>query len=110
MALFRDQIKPKGFTRKPLYWDAEKEEREERERRIRAELGKDVDENGEPIYRPNIKGQFRSAAHGNGETYKQQKMKNLRKLLMFVVILVVLLYLVMTALPFLELFLEKYMQ
>ncbi len=110
MALFRDQIKPKGFLRKPLYWDAEKEEREERERRIRAESGKENNESGGPVYRPNIKGQFRSAAHGNGETYKQQKMKNLRKLFMFVAILVALLYITMTALPFLESFLKKYME
>ncbi len=110
MALFRDQIKPKGFLRKPLYWDAEKEEREERERRIRAELGKENNESGEPVYRPNIKGQFRSAAHGDRETFRQQKRKNMRKLILFIVILAALLYLVMMALPLLELFLEKYME
>ena len=44
------------FNLKPRYWDPAKEEREERERRVKAELGlKDDDK----TYIPNIKGQFR---------------------------------------------------
>lgn len=46
----------KRFNLKPRYWDPAKEEREERERRVRAELGlKDEDRQ----YIPNVKGQFR---------------------------------------------------
>jgi hypothetical protein len=33
---------PKRFDYKPLYWDPEKEERDNRIRRIRAELGQEV--------------------------------------------------------------------
>ena len=33
---------PKRFDYKPLYWDPAKEEREDRNRRIRAELGQEV--------------------------------------------------------------------
>lgn len=44
------------FNLQPRYWDPEKEAREEREKRIKAELGL-KDENGQ--YIPNIKGQFR---------------------------------------------------
>ena len=41
------------FNLKPRYWDPAKEEREERERRVKAELGlKDDDK----TYIPNIKG------------------------------------------------------
>ena len=44
------------FNLKPRYWDPAKEEREERERRVKAELGlKDDDK----TYIPNIKEQFR---------------------------------------------------
>jgi len=34
---------PNRFDYQPLYWDPEKEEREERVRRIKAELGQEVD-------------------------------------------------------------------
>ena len=33
---------PNRFDYKPLYWDPEKEEREERVRRIKAELGQEI--------------------------------------------------------------------
>ncbi len=46
----------KRFKLQPRYWDPEKEERKEREKRIKAELGlKDDDKQ----YIPNIKGQFK---------------------------------------------------
>ena len=44
------------FNLKPRYWDTEKEEREAREKRIKAELGI-KDDDGQ--YIPNIQGQFR---------------------------------------------------
>lgn len=44
------------FNLKPRYWDPEKEERELRDKRIKAELG--IKENEEE-YIPNIQGQFR---------------------------------------------------
>ena len=44
------------FNLKPRYWDPEKEEREAREKRIKAELGI-KDDDGQ--YIPNIQGQFR---------------------------------------------------
>ena len=43
------------FNLKPRYWDPEKEAREEREKRIKAELGLMDDEN----YTPHIRGEFR---------------------------------------------------
>ncbi len=44
------------FNLKPRYWNPEQEEREQREKRIKAELGI-KDEDGQ--YIPNIQGQFR---------------------------------------------------
>ncbi len=109
MVLFRKQERPRGFLRKPIYWDPEKEEREERERRIRAELGlNNKKDAASATYRANIKGRFRSAAHGDGESLHEQRRKNLQKMLLFIVVLVALLYFIVAALPFLEQFLEKF--
>lgn len=44
------------FNLKPRYWDPEKEAREEREKRIKAELG--IKE-GDEQYIPNVRGQLR---------------------------------------------------
>ncbi len=52
----------KGFNFKPRFYDPDKEEREERERRIKEEMGI-VDEKEEvdlKNYRPRVKGQFRN--------------------------------------------------
>ncbi len=43
------------FNLKPRYWDPEKEAREERQKRIKAELGLMDDED----YTPHIRGEFR---------------------------------------------------
>lgn len=45
------------FNLKPRYWDPEKEAREDREKRIKAELGIKEDDNQ---YIPNVRGQFRN--------------------------------------------------
>lgn len=45
------------FNLQPRYWDPEKEAREERERRIKAELGIKEDDKR---YIPNVRGQFRN--------------------------------------------------
>lgn len=46
------------FNMKPRYWDPEKEAREERVKRARAELG--LKDEGEDVYVSGIKGQFRN--------------------------------------------------
>ena len=58
MFLFK-QPEYKRFNIKPRYWDPEKEAREERVKRARAELGL-KDEGEEDVYVPNVRGQFRS--------------------------------------------------
>lgn len=109
MALFRNQTRPKGFTRKPIYWDSEKEERDLREKRIRAELGIESQDKYDPkTYRAELKGKFRSAAHGDRRELQERRKKNMRTMFVFISVLIVLLYLISTALPFLEQFLEKF--
>lgn len=53
-SLFK-QPEYRRFNLKPRYWDPEKEAREEREKRIKAELDLLDDEN----YTPHIRGEFR---------------------------------------------------
>ncbi|RXQ94952.1 hypothetical protein EO244_07835 [Ancylomarina salipaludis] len=76
----------KRFNIQPRYWDPAKEEREERENRIKAELGI-TDENGQ--YTPNIKGQLkRSLRHKHTDVRRSNKKSNIR----LVVILAILLF------------------
>lgn len=56
MARMFERKERKEFNIKPRYWDPEKEEREERERRIKAELG--ISEGDKNVYIPNIQGRF----------------------------------------------------
>lgn len=52
---FYKMRKPRQFHHQPIYWDPRKEDLDDRERRIRRELGMEkVDE----AYKPQIKGKF----------------------------------------------------
>jgi len=85
-----------GFFKKPehkrfniqrRYWDPAKEEREERENRIKAELGIQ-DDNGQ--YIPNIKGQLkRSLRHRNADVRRSNKKSNIRLFIILIVLLFV---------------------
>ncbi|MDR0982484.1 MAG: hypothetical protein LBM07_04485 [Culturomica sp.] len=73
------------FELKPIYWDPEKEEREEREKRIRAELGV----TDEHAYIPNIEGVFRGMYHERKEARKGRNGKYVVR--MFLILLSILL-------------------
>lgn len=83
----------KKFSITPRFWDPEKEERDERERRIKEELGI-VDEKKEDSrpYRPNIRGQFRAHGGGGRSTEEARRSQN-RRLIWIVLILALVLYL-----------------
>ncbi|MDD2436331.1 MAG: hypothetical protein PHG27_02600 [Massilibacteroides sp.] len=72
--------KPRKFEHKPIYWDPEKEKKEERERRIKRELG--LDDLSE--YKPSIKGTFvEGTSHlkkslNKGDTVESRKVKSFR--------------------------------
>lgn len=95
MALFSfyNVRKPRQFVHKPIYWDPRKEDLEERERRIRRELGID-----EPLedYKPQIKGTFvESTTHlkrsyNRGEDLRSRKYKSFRLGLWLVVLAFIL--------------------
>ncbi len=94
MALFKKQTGPTPFNLPPIYWDPEKEEREEREARIKKELGIEASSDTEKTYRPNIKGQFRSATSGNNDGLIQAQKRAIRRLMIVVALLAVVAYFV----------------
>lgn len=76
----------KRFNIEPRYWDPAKEERDERENRIKAELGM-TDNNDQ--YIPNVKGQIkRSLLHKNADMRESNKKSNIR---LFIILFLLLL-------------------
>lgn len=84
--------KPKKFSFKPVYYDPEKEEKEERERRIKDELG--ISEKWDPSkpYKAHIKGQFRKMKGFNTKSGEEQRRKSNNRLFLFIVLLAILAY------------------
>ena len=84
---FFKKLEHKRFNIEPRYWDPAKEERDERENRIKAELGM-MDENGQ--YIPNVKGQMkRSLRHRNADMRQANKKSNIRLFIILVILLIV---------------------
>ncbi|RKE03448.1 hypothetical protein [Marinifilum flexuosum] len=76
----------KRFNLQPRYWDPAKEEREERERRVKSELGI-KDENGQ--YIPNIKGRMKSELrHKYSDARGTRQKSNVRLIIIFVILAV----------------------
>ena len=80
---------PKRFQYNPLYWDPEQEEREERVKRIKQEMGIDVPRNAN---RTTItRGSFRQ---NNQKVKSKASRDSNRRLLIIVVVLLFLAYLI----------------
>jgi hypothetical protein len=74
----------KRFNLQPRYWDPAKEEREDRERRIKAELGM-KDEDGQ--YVPYIKGRMKSQIqHKHSDMRGARQKSNFMLLLIFILL------------------------
>ncbi len=83
----------KRFRITPRFYDPEQEERDERERRIKEELGI-VDEkkdDGKP-HKTNIKGQFRNSGGLSRSSEEARRSQN-RRLIWIILILALVLYL-----------------
>lgn len=86
---FYKMRKPRQYEHKPIYWDPRKEDLEERERRIRRELG--MEESLED-YKPQIKGKFVEGtshlkrSYNKGEDIRSRKYKNFKLVLWLVVL------------------------
>ena len=93
MAKFFYTPKPKNFKVEPRYWDPEKEKREARERRIKAEMGI---KNEDGTYQPYIsKGDFRKGLSKGKWSARSQRRRSNTRLLILVVLLAALLYLML---------------
>ncbi|HSO85192.1 MAG TPA: hypothetical protein VLQ91_01475 [Draconibacterium sp.] len=86
--------KAKQFYIRPRFYDPEKEERDERERRIKEELGI-VDENKRDLknFRPRIKGQFRNQDYRQSRSSEPSRRAQNRRLLYLFIILALIFYL-----------------
>jgi len=85
----------KKFNITPRYWDPDKEEREDRERRIREELGIPLErkENDGRVYRPNVRGQFRRAQDGFSRSTNTARRASNSRLIFLIIILTLIFYL-----------------
>lgn len=88
---FYNVRKPRQYEHKPIYWDPRRENLEERERRIRRELG--MEESLED-YKPQIKGTFiEGTSHlkknkAKGYDPRSRKYKNVKLILILVLLCV----------------------
>jgi len=84
----------KKFHITPRFYNPDKEEREERERRIKEELGiREEQKNDGRPYRPNIKGQFRRAQEGFSRSSEKGKKASNKRLIILILILSLIFYL-----------------
>jgi len=89
---FYNMRKPRQYEHKPIYWDPRKEALEERERRIRREMGLE-----EPLedYKPQIKGKFVEGtshlkrSYNKGEDIRSRRYKSFKLALWLVVLAVI---------------------
>jgi len=87
--------KPKRFYIPYRYYDPDKEAMQEREERIKRELGlSEKKEWGDPNYRPNIRGQFRRSLKSFRSTQDSQK-RSATRLILLIVILSLIFYLLL---------------
>ncbi len=82
------------FNITPRWYDPDKEERDERERRIKEEMGifEKKKDDGKP-YRPNVKGQFRTMQPGFSKTSEQARRKSNTRLIVLILLLSLIFYL-----------------
>ncbi len=84
----------KKFHITPRFHDPDQEERDERERRIKEELGiaDEKKDDGKP-FRPNIKGKFRNSDGWQAKSTEAARRAQNRRLIILVLILVLVFYL-----------------
>ncbi len=84
--LFPKVRKPRGFNHQPIYWDPEKERREEQIKKVKAELGMIAKEEG--YSSRNLEGIFTSHKEKHDSTYGyKQKGSNLSLILILALLM-----------------------
>lgn len=84
----------KKFNISPRFYNPDKEEREERERKIKEELGikEERKDSGQP-FRANVKGQFRRAQEGFSKSSGNARRASNTRLIVLIIILTLVFYL-----------------
>lgn len=84
----------KQFSMRPRFYDPDQEARDDRERRIKEELGiaDEKKENGKP-FRPNIKGQFRNTDGWQARSSEDARRSQNKRLIILFLILALIFYL-----------------
>lgn len=84
----------KRFHINPRFYDPDKEARDERERRIKEELGivDEIRDLNKP-YSPNIKGQFRKTGEWQAKSSEASRRAQNRRLIFLILILALIFYL-----------------
>ena len=86
--------KPRQFNIRPRFYDPDKEERENREQRIKEELGIADEKKGDlKNFKPRIKGQFRNQDGWQAKSSGPARRAQNRRLLYLFLILAVIFYL-----------------
>lgn len=85
--------KRKQFNIPFRYYNPEQEEMQNREDRIKKELGIHEKKEFDPNYRPNIRGQFRRTMGESSKTAGDARYKSNTRLITFIVILTIAVYL-----------------
>jgi hypothetical protein len=81
------------FNIEPIYYDPAKEERKERERNIRIELGlKPLEEEGEGQFRDRVRGKMSRRIKGHFEVTRNARKKSNLRLIIILIALMALFY------------------
>ncbi|KAF0237240.1 MAG: hypothetical protein FD181_2074 [Prolixibacteraceae bacterium] len=86
--------KSKQFNIRPRFYDPDKEDREERERRIKEELGIPAEKKDDrKNYRPRVKGQFRNHDGWQAKSSDEARKAQNKRLIYLFIILALIFYL-----------------
>jgi hypothetical protein len=85
--------KNKRFNISPRYYDPDKEERDERERRIKEEMGIVENADDKKPFRSNMSGQFRNTNKWQTKTSDKARKASNKRLIVLILILSLLCYL-----------------
>lgn len=98
--------KPRPYRHKFIYYDPEKEERQEREERVNKELG--IKDESKPFVTSIKRGSFRRMyedgveVNNNSDFKRQKRASNIRLLIIILILLVIVAYLYFSSLDYLS--------
>ena len=98
--------KPRPYRHKFIYYDPEKEERQEREERVNKELG--IKDENKPFVTSIKRGSFRRMyedgveVNNNSDFKRQKRASNIRLLIIILIFLVIVAYLYFSSLDYLS--------